>query len=476
MESSHNQTYEPIDLIGYLKRFAKRLKKLWLLVLVLCLLGGGLNFFRARVSYYPMYQCKTFLSVTSGFSSDSVFAGDSYYDRNTAQVIANTFPQLISTEYMRDLIMARLGKDWINGSISASAVAETTMLELKVTSSSPQDAYDILMAVIDAYPQAAVYMVDDPIIELRQEPTVPTEPMNRFSPAGSLVKGALAGLLLGLALTAVYALLTPTVDSASGLKRVLNLPLLAAFPLVTRKKRRAEVRPLITSEDNPNLSEALRGLRTKVRKHLEETGGKVVLLTSTIPGEGKTTVSTNLALSLADEGHRVVLVDADLRNQTVAQLFRASQRNAGLMDCLKNPRMSVLECVKAIPGSDLEYISGASTSRHHYSLDAKNIRRVMDELCQHYDYVVVDTPPCSVVSDTALLSRYADCVLYVVKADYASQNQILDAVTGLHQREVTLTGCVFNGAPLRSTKHGYGYGYGYGYGKKYGYGEKKKRS
>ena len=81
--------------------------------------------------------------------------------------------------------------------------------------------------------------------------------------------------------------------------------------------------------------------------------------------------------------------------------------------------------------------------------------------------MVVDTPPCSVVSDTMLFARYADCVLYVVKMDYANQGQITDGVTGLHQRDVPLMGCVVNGAAMSRRR------YGYGYGSKYGYGQKK---
>lgn len=472
MESSKSNAPAPIDLISLWNRFAKSLKRTWLLVLVLTLLLAGVNFIRARKSFTPVYECKVIFSVGSGYATDDVFTSSFFYDAVTAQSMADTFPYLLRTDFMRDLIIERLDKGYINGSITTSILPSTNMLELKVTSSNAQDAYDILSAVVDSYPQAAVYMVDNPLIFMREEPTVPTTPVNSFSGADSLKNGAVMGLVLGLGITAVLTLLTQNVGRPEELKKLINLPIVASIPLVTKKKRRSNDRGLITGDDDAGLSEALRGLRTKVRKQLEERDGKVVLLTSTIPGEGKTTISANLALSLAQEGHRVVLVDADLRNQTIGRLFGSGQKSVGLMECLKSSNVNVLECLRKAPNSDLYYLSGASTKKRHYSIDAKGVRRVLDHLSQYFDYVVVDTPPCGLVSDTSLFSRYADCVLYVVKMDYASQNQITDGVTGLYQRDVPLTGCIVNGAAI--SRHRYGYGYGYGYGSKYGYGQQKK--
>lgn len=472
MESSHNSTMEPLDLTVYLSRFLKSLKRFWILVIALSLLMAGQNYIRARRSFTPIYECTALISVGSGYSSGDIFSSSSYYDNAAAQSMASSFSHVVSSEFMRDLMAAELGGS-ISGSISASVITSTSLLELRVTGSNPEKIYDTLNAVITCYPQAAVYMVDNPILTVREAPVVPTEPINAFSASATVRSGAIQGLVIGLAIVVFFALLNQTVGSPKELKKLINLPMLATLPQVSTKKRRKNTHVLITSDDDAGLAEALRGLRTKVRKQLEEREGKVILLTSTIPGEGKTTVSTNLALSLAAEGHRVVLVDADLRSQTIARLFR-SKSEVGLMDCLKNPKLSVLSCLKEVPDSNLYYLSGASTQKRHYSIEAKSIRRVMDTLTQHFDYVVVDTPPCSVVSDTSMLARYADCVLYVVKLNHANQSQILDGITGLHQKDVPLTGCVINGAPRSKTS--YDYGYGYGYGSKYGYGQTKKSS
>lgn len=475
MDSNQNNTLAPLDITMVLERFFKTLKRTWLLVLAMCVLLAGANLVRAWISYRPVYQCQALFSIASGYAPKNIFTATStlYYDSATAQSLAGAFPDLLNTDYMRDMIEVRLGSGTINGSITASAVAGTNLMEMQVTSTSAQDAYDILTAVIDCYPQAARYMADNPTIVLLDTPVLPTAPSNSLSVRGSLIRGAFIGLMLGLGLTLVQSLLSRTIGSTEELKAITNLPILATFPLVSLKQRRKDRKTsLISAADNEQMAESLRALRTKVRKQLAEKDGKIILLTSTVPGEGKTTISANLAISLAAEGHRVVLVDADLRNQSIARLFRSSQDDNGLLYCLNHPEHPVMECLKNVPGSKLYYISGSSTAMRHYTIDGKALRPILDILSEHFDYVIVDTPPSSVVSDTTLLTRFADCVLYVIKMDCANRNQILDSITGLYQRDVALTGCVLNG--VRNSPRSYGYGYGYGYGSSYNYYKKSR--
>ena len=466
--SSHAQNEEKFDIIAIAERFLSVLSKFWILVLILALVFSGSTYLKERRSFRPRYQCSAIFAVVSSEDRDP-FSGAYYIDSVTAKHVATTFPYLLETDFMRDLIAGQLESGVINGSIRASAIENTNMVEISVTSSDPQDAYDVLQAVLAAYPRAAVYMVDCPTLVIREEPVVPTMPINRFSPSGAVRRGALKGLVLGLGIVALLTALTRTVTSAEDLHKLVNLPILASFPLIRSKKRRkkASSESFITAADSPSLAEALRGLRTKVRKQLEQREGKVVLLTSTIPGEGKTTASVNLAMSLASEGYRVILLDADLRKQSVVRLFQGDQNSPGLMELLKNPNQSLDKCIKTVPNTNLRFISGTSTQKRHYSIDGKALARILDRLCAGFDYVIVDTPPCSVVSDTTLLCHYADAVVYVVRMDFANRFRILDGVTMIHQNDAPLIGCVVNGVPERRSH--YGYGYGYGYGKKYGF-------
>ena len=452
-----NQILEKIDLIAIIRRVWKYLRKVWILVLVLTLLGSSVMYLRARANFTPYYESKALLSVKSGFSS-SIFVNTYYSDNVAASQVADSFPSLLGTDIMRDLIKNHIGKSVINGTISANSIANTNLFELKVRSRDPQDAYDILIAVIDCYPQVAVYSLDNPELVIRQDPIIPTNPANHFSGSGPALKGALTGMAFGLLFAVIPALISKTVMDSSELKKLVNLPLLVSFPHVNQKKRRKGTDVFIKTSDSRGFSEAMRGLRTKVHKQLWENQGKIVLLTSTLPNEGKSTISANLALALTDEGHKAVLVDADLRNQSIHRMFNKRPNRKNLMDFMQNEKLDILDSLQTVPGTNLAYLSGRSIQNRHYGIESRALKRVLDVLATEYDYIILDSPPTGIVSDTGLIARMADCVLYVVKQDHASQGQILDCISSLHSRNIPLTGCILNDVPRRSAVYGYGYG------------------
>lgn len=455
--STANET-KPIDLFHVLRQFVRALKRFWLPAVLLAAILAGVSFFRDYRSYRPMYEARAQFTVSSGYGADDIFAS-TYYDNAAAEALAQAFPHLLRTELMQDLMRQQLGTAYINGTVTSQAVANTNLFTLTVRSSSAEDAYNVLCAAIDCWPQVAVYMVDNPQVIIRRAPTMPTEPCNGFSWKRSVLKGGALGVGVGLALLLVLAMYTRTVSSVDQLKELVNLPVLGVVPRVRRKKRRND-RGLIPGA--PALREPFRGLKLKVDKL--EGSKQVLLVTSTVNGEGKTTVAANLALALAADGSRVVLVDGDLRSQSVAERFGKAPGRRGLMECMKDPGLSVTECLTAV-NDNLSLLSGSSATDLRYNVDAKAMRRILAELREKFDYVVMDTAPCAMVPDTALQCNFADRVLYVVKPDCASRNQIYDTVSDLYDRSAPLTGTVLNDVPAGQSHYGYRYGYKYGYGR-----------
>lgn len=448
---------QPIDLFDLLARFKNSFVRLWPLALVLAILLGGLSYFRAKRSFVPMYESKAIFTVDSGYNTEDIFSTGAYYDQYASQQLAAAFPQMLSMEMMRDLVIHQIPKGYINGYAIAEAVVDSNMLVLTVRSNNPQDAYDYLCAIIDCYPQVAIYVVDNPQVKIMNAPNLPTMPYNSFSGTDSAITGIVLGITLALVVIFINALLTRTIQSAEDLKITVNLPILTTLPKVTQKKRRSGTGTLISAETDPNLAESMRGLRVKVKKLLNTSGKNAILVTSTIAGEGKTTVSINTALALVRDGHKVVLLDADLRSQSVAPTLGEAVTGNGLMNCLKDASLNILDCIRTTE-KGLDFISGHSTDKRHYAINPKSIQQIVQTLSERYDYVVIDTPPSEVVSDTAALCRCADCVLYVVRQDYAQKSQILNSVTSLHNKDIKISGCVLNGVP--PSHHSYGYNYG----------------
>lgn len=482
MEADKNQNYNYIDISELLSRFFRELKKLWLPAIIVTAAFAALFAVRAKMNYTPMYQSRAMFTVSSGYSSDDILSYSYYYDNEAAKQLAAAFPYMLGTDVMNELVRNELGVSYINGSIRAEAVADTNLFVLTVTSSDPQDAYDILKAVIASYPRVALYMVDYSQVIMKSEPTVPTAPYNSFSWKGSAVKGGILGLGLSCLAALVLAMMRKTIFSAADLKASANVPILASVARTSAKKRRSGkgMISLTHAGVDPDFVEAMRGLRIKLLRTMTEPGAQVILVTSTLPGEGKTTISSNLALSLASSGLRTVLIDTDLRKQDTKAAVGVNDTRPGLPEYMTDSNIDVASMLSPVPGSSLEVICNAAAKRRP-PMNAHKLEQLIERLRPDYDYIVLDTPPCGIISDAKFICRCADAIVYVVRHDYASRNQIVDSMQELADQKAKLTGCVLNDTPAvsHSKRYGYGqYGYGkYGYGKtgykKYGYGRDK---
>lgn len=480
MEAGKNQNY--IDISELLSRFFRELKKLWIPAIIVTAAFAVLFALRAKMNYTPMYQSRAMFTVSSGYSSDDILSYSYYYDNEAAKQLAAAFPYMLGTDVMNELVKNELGVSYINGSIRAEAVADTNLFILTVTSSDPQDAYDILEAVIASYPRVALYMVDYSQVIMKSEPTVPTAPYNSFSWKGSAVKGGMLGLGLSCLAALVLAMMRKTIFSAADLKASANVPILASVARTSAKKRRSGkgIISLTHAGVDPDFVEAMRGLRIKLLRAMTEPGAQVILVTSTLPGEGKTTISANLALSLASSGLRTVLIDTDLRKQDTKAAVGVNDTRPGLPEYMTDSNIKVASMLSPVPGSSLEVICSTAAKRRP-PMNAHKLEQLIERLRPDYDYIVLDTPPCGIISDAKFICRCADAIVYVVRHDYASRNQIVDSMQELADQKAKLTGCVLNDTPAvsHSKRYGYGqYGYGkYGYGKtgykKYGYGMDK---
>lgn len=480
MEAGKNQNY--IDISELLSRFFRELKKLWIPAIIVTAAFAVLFALRAKMNYTPMYQSRAMFTVSSGYSSDDILSYSYYYDNEAAKQLAAAFPYMLGTDVMNELVKNELGVSYINGSIRAEAVADTNLFTLTVTSSDPQDAYDILEAVIASYPRVALYMVDYSQVIMKSEPTVPTAPYNSFSWKGSAVKGGMLGFGLSCLAALVLAMMRKTIFSAADLKASANVPILASVARTSAKKRRSGkgIISLTHAGVDPDFVEAMRGLRIKLLRAMTEPDAQVILVTSTLPGEGKTTISANLALSLASSGLRTVLIDTDLRKQDTKAAVGVNDTRPGLPEYMTDSNIKVASMLSPVPGSSLEVICSTAAKRRP-PMNAHKLEQLIERLRPDYDYIVLDTPPCGIISDAKFICRCADAIVYVVRHDYASRNQIVDSMQELADQKAKLTGCVLNDTPAvsHSKRYGYGqYGYGkYGYGKtgykKYGYGRDK---
>lgn len=289
----------------------------------------------------------------------------------------------------------------------------------------------------------------------------------------------LAALVLGfgipVAIIYILSLLSYRIEGHSDVERLTRVPVIGDVPLNDSDEKYAIA---VRENDNDIMAETFRSLRTNLLFMLGDPDKKVILVTSTTSGEGKTFIASNLAVSLALLGKKVVIVGLDIRKPGLNKVFHISHKERSITQYLVAPQSTDLRSM--IQSSDLSanlnILPGGTIPPNPTELLArKSLDDAIELLKKDYDYVVLDTAPIGMVTDTQLIARVADISVYVCRADYTHKNdyQLINELYANKRLPGLCT--VINGLDMKKKKYGYYYGYGkygryYGYGKKYGYG------
>lgn len=239
---------------------------------------------------------------------------------------------------------------------------------------------------------------------------------------------------------------------------------------------RKEQEGLLNENTDFFIMEAYKTLRTNLIFSLASTeGSKVLIVTSSMQSEGKSTSSSNVAISFAQDGKKVLLVDCDLRKPKLNRLFDLTAEK-GLSDVLvDHSHLSNAIIHTNYENLDL-IISGTIPPNPSELLSSKSMKDLIARMREGYDLVVLDTPPLAMVTDALVLVPASDAVLLVVRADYCEANAVAFALDQLSRARARVLGFLLNAADIKKTSYGYGrrryskYGYGYRYGYRYGYG------
>lgn len=296
------------------------------------------------------------------------------------------------------------------------------------------------------------------------------------SPKGKMIYllALVAGIGLPVAVIYILQLLSFRIEGRADVERLTTVPILGDVPLSDEGQG-----PIAVRENENNLmTETFRNLRTNLLFLLDGPQKNVILVTSTMSGEGKTFIASNLAVSLALLGKKVVIVGLDIRKPGLNKVFHISHHQRGITQYLSSPQDTDLTGLIQPSGvhPNLDVLPGGVVPPNPTELVA---RPALDEaitlLRSRYDYVVLDTAPIGMVTDTLLIARTADVSLYVCRADYTHKNDYRLINELQQQKRLPVLCTVINGLDMTQKKYGYYYGYGkygryYGYGKKYGYG------
>lgn len=454
-----------IDLLNLVDDMWKGFRKFWELFLVLIIactvIFTGISFWR----YQPVYESY----VTFVVSKNQTSEGDSLI----ASRLANSFAYILNSGELTSAIRSDLeleSGEAIPASLSASNLTDTNFITITAHSEDSAKAEEVIESVAKNFPSVAPQVVGTVELISLDRSGEATQPVTTFQPVMIVLKGILIGCALVVVILAIMSLADTTIRRYDDLKKYMSIPNLGTIPVIRFKKRKKNLDTKISllNEQAPqSFRESINTLRTRVEKEMKLKNCHTLMVTSSIPGEGKSTVASNLAIALSQRSKKVLLIDGDLRNPSLHKMFGASQVKRGITDFLRG-KVGLNDVIYTNSELKLDMIYGRkAVSNPSALLSSPRMAGILDEVKDYYDYVIVDTPPSAMISDALVIADSMDAVLYVVRQDYVKARHLREGLGLLSGSETEILGCVLNYAEAGIMHYSYGkYGYGkYGYGK-----------
>lgn len=443
-------------------------KKLWWVCLTLIIAFIGAAFYKYYINFTPLYTVSATFTVhtqqvntTGGGISSYTF----YYNSISSDQLSSTFPYIIRSHVLQKIITEEIGLTYLPAVIGASAVENTNLFTLTVTGYSQQTIYDIIFSLLRNYHKVAENVIGKTELNLITPPVFPETPSNSLAYRKQIAISALVGFAIGIATLVLYAFFRNTIRTKDDIRTKLRQNCIAVLPNVNFKKYRWKTNKSILLT-NPMIGygflEAFRAFRNSVI-HATSDKSKVMMVTSTSPGEGKTTVAINLATSIAKLNKKVLLIDCDLRNSNMAKILGIDK----LKDITYDKNMFQITQIYNYDFSLLTF----NTDKYMLweILRFENLNEILNLLRDKYDYILIDTPSCGLMTDAEIITEVCDSVIYVIKQDMVRTSLIQNGLESLLSVDAKILGCVFN--RTLSGFGGYGENNGYNDGRynRYGY-------
>lgn len=432
-----------IDLFSLLKDLVRN----WWIILMVASMGVMISHAYISASYVPEYTSMGIYVVTPKQSTGYV-----YSNKQFAASVVTVFQNLMNSDIMNNKIKKDLHVSSLDASMNISLIEETNLMKVTVTSKDPILSFKAIDSIMNNYVDLSEYLTSDAVFELLEAPVVATHADNSLMPRKkSLMVGVVCGMITLLILSAI-SVMRKTIKTEAAVEEQLETTLLGT---IYHEKKNKTVKSkivqgvkalLITSPVmSPKFIEAFNNIRIKIEyEHDRHPEKNIVLVSSVCENEGKSTVALNLALSLAKEGKKVIVIDADMRKPAmykmldipknkVTDMIKLLQGECGLDEVMYHDRFGV-DLVMPTKGH-------ASTYELMKSGAMKDLIRKCSKMA---DYVIIDTPPMSMVSDTEAIVDWADFSMLVIRQDYSYEKDIIDSINVMNDSNSKFLGCVLN--------------------------------
>lgn len=408
--------------------------------------------------YHPVYTTNATFAVTNkGYSA--VYATDIQTTNETAE----RFKVVLESNILKNKVAEDLGEEEFTADTKVTLVEETNLIQLTVEDDSALKSYQTMQSIIDNYDEVSGYVFNNTILMELQQPTIPAGPSNTVLAGKYSEYAFVIGIVLAAAYISFFSIVKDTIKNESDAKNKVDAKLLGVIPH-ERTGNKKKLKKVPMRINNPILSmsyvESVRLCASRIRSRMDRNHLKRLMVTSVAENEGKSTVAVNLALALSQDGCRVLLVDCDFRKPSVYKILDVPQKRVqNLPVTLNSEKYKDVVLTNLDAGHLKVLLNGQATSDIDEVFSNGKLPYLLTALESDYDYIIIDTPPMGLVSDTETITAVAQASLLVVRQDMVMAKDINDSIDHLNQAEAPVIGFVFNDMKsVLPERLNYGYG------------------
>ncbi len=423
------------------------LRNLWAILLGAIAVAMIVNMM-VRADFRSTYSTTATFVVTSKTSSNNA-----YSNLSAASTMTKSFTNILNSNLLKKKVCEDLGTDSFRATASAKVINGTNLMTLRVTSDTPHNAYRIIRSTMKNMADLTQYVSGDMVMEVLQDPPVPTGADASFSARSQSVRAFVIAAAVAALAFMYLSYRKETIKSEKDLESKLDAgslgmvyydPVYASFGnMLRRKKNRHLITDLTASFEQV---ERYKKLGAHVSAEAHKQGAKVILVTSVNEHEGKSTVSANLALTLVQQSYKVLLVDGDMRRPTQQSLFlKPGEKLKATLGDLLMGRASMKEALRFdeergihLLLNDHNFVNSTDIVSSDY------MSRLLNVVRGYFDFIVIDSPPMSLMADAEVLADLADMSILVISYDNVLAQDLNDAIDSLRDCHAVFAGCVLN--------------------------------